>query len=128
VIYTAYILAGERVTARTGAIPAATVIMLSAATIFGGALTIDGAHWPLGAAGWLAVIGIALFSTVVAMVCFFAGMQRLGATDTATLSTLEPVVSLLLAFALLGESLGPIQICGAVLVIMAVVALARARN
>jgi drug/metabolite transporter (DMT)-like permease len=127
-IYSAYILTGELVTVRSGAIPAATVIMLSASAVYGAALAIQGPVWPAGTAGWLAIAGIALFSTVIAMVCFFAGMQRLGAADTATLSTLEPVVTLLLAFALLGESLGPRQIAGAALVILAVITLARARN
>lgn len=126
VIYTGYILVGEHVTRRTGAIPAATVIMLAAAAVYGSALTWEGAHWPAGAAGWGAVAAIALFSTVIAMVGFFAGMQRLGAANAATLSTLEPVVTLILAAAVLDESLGPTQIAGAVMVLGAVVTLARA--
>jgi len=128
VIYTGYILVGERVTRRTGAIPAATVIMLAAAAVYGGALTWEGARWPSDAAGWGAVAAIALFSTVVAMVGFFAGMERLGAADAATLSTLEPVVTLALAAALLGESMGPLQLAGAAMVLGAVVALARAER
>jgi len=126
VIYTGYILVGERVTHHTGAIPAATVIMLAAAAVYGAMLAWEGARWPADATGWGAVAAIALFSTVVAMVGFFAGMQRLGAADAATLSTLEPVVTLLLAAAVLGESLGPIQLAGALLVLGAVVTLARA--
>lgn len=127
VIYTGYILVGERVTQRTGAIPAATVIMLAAAAVYGMmAATADGVHWPAGVQGWLAMAGIAFLSTVVAMIGFFAGMQRLGATDAATISTLEPVVTLLLAYALLGEALTVIQLTGAGLVIAAVLALTRA--
>lgn len=127
VIYTAYILVGEQVSRRTGAIPAATVIMLAAAAVYACAVVWQGPHWPTGMAGWGAVAGIALFSTVVAMVGFFAGMQRLGAADAATLSTLEPVVTLVLAALVLGESLGPVQLAGAALVLGAVVALARAK-
>lgn len=128
VIYTGYILVGERVTRRTGAIPAATVIMLAAAAVYGGALVWEGARWPSDAAGWGAVTAIALFSTVVAMVGFFAGMERLGAADAATLSTLEPVVTLVLAAVLLGESMGPLQLAGAAMVLGAVVTLARAER
>lgn len=126
VIYTGYILVGEPVTRRTGAIPAATVIMLAAAVVYGATLAWEGARWPVDAPGWGAVAAIALFSTVVAMVGFFAGMQRLGAADAAALSTLEPVVTLILAAALLGESMGPLQLAGAVMVLGSVVALARA--
>jgi len=124
-IYTGYILVGEQVTRRTGAISAATVIMLAAAAIFGAALLFNGGSWPGSPLGWGAVAGIAILATVVPMVGFFAGMQRLGATDAATLSTLEPVVTLLLAALFLGESLGAVELAGASLVLAAVVVLAR---
>jgi drug/metabolite transporter (DMT)-like permease len=126
-IYTVYILVAERISARTGAIPAATVIMLAAAAVYGSATLFAGPQWPTTLLGWGAVAGIVFLSTVVAMVGFFAGMQRLGAADAATLSTLEPVVTLALAALLLSESLGPLQLAGAALILLAVVALARAR-
>ncbi len=126
VIYTAYILVGERVTPRTGAIAAGAVVMLSTAAVFGVATAVEGACWPVGVTGWLAVAAIALVATVIPIVGFFAGIQRLGATDAATLSTLEPVVTLVLAYLLLGETLGAVQMLGAGLVIAAVVALSRA--
>lgn len=125
VIYTVYILVGEKVTGRTGVIPAATVIMLAAAAVFGMSLLFEGGGWPGSLAGWWSVLGIAVLATVVPMVGFFAGMQRLGATDAATLSTLEPVVTLLLASLLLGETLGGVQLTGAGLVLGAVMVLAR---
>lgn len=127
VIYTGYILTGELVTRRTGAIPAATVIMLTAAAVFGITALYNGIHLPIGLTGWGAVAGIALLSTIVPMVGFFAGMQRIGAADAATLSTFEPVVTLAMAALLLGESLNQLQLFGAGLVICAVIALSRIR-
>lgn len=127
VIYTGYILTGELVTRRTGAIPAATVIMLTAAAVFGITALFNGIHLPIGLTGWGAVAGIALLSTIVPMVGFFAGMQRIGAADAATLSTFEPVVTLAMAALLLGESLNQLQLFGAGLVICAVIALSRIR-
>ena len=127
VIYTAYILVGEGVIPRTGAIPAATVVMLAAAVVFAIATLVTGPNWPGNAVGWLAILGIALLATVIPIVGFFAGMRRLGATDAATISTLEPVVTLLLAWLILHETLAPMQVVGAVLVISAVAALTRAR-
>ena len=124
-IYTVYILVGESVTARTGAIGAACVIMLSAGTVFGAVMMFDGPCFPKEMDGWLAVAAIGIISTVMPIVFFFAGMRRLGAGDTATLSTFEPVVTLLLAYLFLGETLGPMQAFGAALVIMAVVILTR---
>lgn len=126
-VYTVYILVGENVTSRTGAVSAGCVIMLSAATVFGTAMMIEGPCFPQGIDGWLAVASIGLVSTVMPIVFFFAGMRRLGAGDASTLSTLEPVVTLFLAYLFLGETLGLIQALGAGLVIVAVVILTRIR-
>ena len=59
------------------------------------------------------------------IVFFFAGMRRLGAGDASTLSTFEPVVTLLLAYCFLGETLQSVQALGAALVVLAVVILTR---
>lgn len=126
-VYTVYILVGEGVTGRTGAVSAGCVIMLSAAVVFGVAMTVEGPSYPGTSAGWLAVAAIAVVSTLMPIVFFFAGMRRLGAGDASTLSTLEPVVTLLLAYVFLGEKLGPLQAAGAGLVIAAVIILTRLR-
>ena len=124
-IYTNYILVGEHLTPRTGVIPAATVIVLSAAVMFCLGTLVEGVRWPGTTGGWLAVAGIAVLGTALATVTFFAGVQRLGAGDAATLSTLEPVVALVLAFVFLGEQLGAVQLAGALLVIASAALLGR---
>lgn len=126
-VYTVYILVGEGVTGRTGAVSAGCVIMLSAAAVFGTAMIIEGPGYPTALEGWLAVAAIAVVSTVMPIVFFFAGMRRLGASDASTLSTLEPVVTLVLAYFFLEEKLGPVQALGAGLVVAAVVVLTRLR-
>ena len=73
----------------------------------------------------IAVLGIALVSTVIAMVGFFAGIKRLGAADAATLSTLEPVVTFVLAAVFLDEPVTLLQTAGGAIVLGAVIALAR---
>lgn len=124
-VYTVYILVGEEVTGRTGAASAACVIMLSAATVFGISMALEGPGLPKTPAGWFAAGAIAVVSTLMPIVFFFAGMRRLGANDAATLSTLEPVVTLLLAYLFLGEKLGPVQAAGSVLVLSAAILLTR---
>jgi len=124
-VYTVYILVGEKVTSQTGAISAACVIMLSAAAVFGTVMLLEGPCLPRESIGWLAVASIAVFSTLLPIVFFFAGMRRIGANDAATLSTLEPVVTLLLAYVFLAETLGAVQSLGAAMVIAAVVTLSR---
>ncbi|WP_186407710.1 DMT family transporter [Candidatus Accumulibacter aalborgensis] len=124
-IYSVYILVGERVAPVAGAMPSATVIMLSAATVYGLIVLWRGPAFPDSPLAWAAVGGIALLSTVVAIITFFAGMARLGAADAATLSTLEPVVTVVLAAIFLGEAIGGWQIAGGAIILTAVIVLAR---
>jgi drug/metabolite transporter (DMT)-like permease len=124
-IYSVYILVGSRVLAEEDSLAAATVVMLSAAATFGVVVAITGPRFPATPDAWGAVLAIALVSTVIAMVSFFAGIQRLGAADAATLSTLEPVVTCLLAAIFLGEPVTPLQAVGGAIVLAAVVTLAR---
>ncbi|HPT50882.1 MAG TPA: DMT family transporter [Accumulibacter sp.] len=125
-IYSIYILVGERVTPRAGAIPAATVIMLAAAMVYGAMMFEAGSALPSSPKAWLALGGIAFFSTAVAIIAFFAGMARLGAADAATLSTLEPVVTIVLAALCLREAISAWQIVGGAVILGAVIVLARA--
>lgn len=124
-IYSVYILAGSRVTPRAGAIPASTVIITSAAVVYGLAAAATRPALPAGTEGVVAIIGIALVATVLAIVAFFAGMARVGPTDASTLSSVEPAVTVLLAAVVLGESLTPLRFAGGALILVAVVLLAR---
>src|SRR6266404_4745514 len=56
----------------------------------------------------------------------FAGLERVGPTRAAVLSTVEPVCTVLLAAALLGETIAPSQLVGGALILTTVVLLARA--
>lgn len=127
VVYTVYILVGEGVSGRTGANSAGCIIMIAAALVFGCAMLLEGPQPPQSLDGWMAVVAIAIFSTLMPIVFFFAGMRHLGASDASTLSTLEPVVTLILAYLFLGETLGALQTFGAILVIVAVVVLTKMR-
>ena len=131
VVYSLYIVAGARVTRDVDPLATTAVVCLSAAAVFGCVSivrTLAGAppHWPATSPGWAAVVAIALISTVTAMLAFFAGLTRLGAARTSMLSTLEPVVTVLLAALLLGERLSALQWCGGAAVLAAVLWLVRA--
>ena len=105
--------------------PSASVIMLAAAAVFWLVLVWRGSAFPASTAAWAAVGGIVLLSTVLAMITFFAGMARLGAADAATLSTLEPMVTVVLAAFFLGEAVGGWQIVGGAIILAAVIVLVR---
>jgi drug/metabolite transporter (DMT)-like permease len=128
VIYSVYILAGSHVTAQAGAITASTVIMTAAAVVYTAIVTIQGPRFPASLAGWSAVLAIALVSTVLAIVTFFAGLERIGPTNAATLSTFEPFVTVMLSMAFLRETIVPLQIVGGGLILTAVIVLARSET
>ncbi|WIG57737.1 MAG: Permease of the drug/metabolite transporter (DMT) superfamily [Ktedonobacterales bacterium] len=124
-VYAVYIIVSSHITRYAGAFVASTVIVAATALSYGGLVAVHGATWPSTALGWAAIVVMALFSTVVGTVSFFAGLQRVGPTNAATLSTFEPVVTVALAALVLGEALAPVQLVGGALILLAVLVLAR---
>jgi len=129
-IYSVYIIIGARVTAGINAIATTTVICTAAAIVYGTISllrTLAGAppQFPGSVGGWMAMLAIALLSTVLAILTFFAGLQRLGAAQASMLSTLEPVVTVALAAVLLGEQISGAQALGGGLILAGVLWLTR---
>ncbi|MFN8497417.1 MAG: DMT family transporter [Anaerolineae bacterium] len=123
--YAGYIVLGNRIIKGVAPLVSSAWILLGAAISFGAAGLILGQIQFTFASpgGWLAVGGMILMSTVIPVVTFLAGLQRVGPTQSALLSALEPVFTVALAVAFLGEHLAPLQIAGSVLVIGAVILL-----
>ena len=63
---------------------------------------------------------MAVFSTVIPAFLLNAGMRRIGANSTSIISSIGPVITLYLAYVLLGETLTPLQLAGTALVIAGV--------
>jgi drug/metabolite transporter (DMT)-like permease len=124
VVYSAYILISEGVAARIGALALSTLVCSGAAvTLTAGAAATGGLRpgdVTTAGLGWLAAL--AVVSTVGAIGLFFAGLRRVGPSAASILSTLEPVVTVVLASAAFGEALGPAQLAGGALVLSAVLA------
>jgi drug/metabolite transporter (DMT)-like permease len=120
--YAAYILIAEGAVARLDAFLLTALIATGAAATFLTAGLIGGTL-AFTAGGWIWIAAIALFSTVLPIVTFLLGMERVGAATASILSTVEPVVTVGLAVAIYSESLGVAQILGGVLVLAAVIAL-----
>jgi drug/metabolite transporter (DMT)-like permease len=124
-IYSIYILVGSKIVKQGTAIQSSTVIIISAAVVYGGLLSVQGPAFPVTLSGWISVIALALISTVLAVVTFLAGLERVGPTNAATLSTIEPVVTVTLASLVLGEIITPLRISGGMMILLAVIFLAR---
>jgi len=72
-----------------------------------------GIHAPL----WLLVAWMIVLGSIVPFTLVVGALPRIGATRTAIVATLEPVVAILVAWAWLGESLDAVQVTGAVLTV-----------
>ena len=124
-IYSVYIIVGTNVMKHVSAVQSSTVIFASAGIVYGLLTLSNGAHFPASNSGWLAMLGIILISTIIPVVTFLAGLERIGPTNAAMLSTLEPVVTVLLAAWLFGERLMPIVLVGGGLILVAVILLTK---
>ena len=124
-IYSIYILVGSKITRPGTATQSSTVIITSAAVVFAGIIAVRGASFPTTFFGWSAASALALISTVLAIVTFLAGLERVGPINAATLSTVEPVVTVILAALILRETLTLLRIVGGLMIILAVIILAR---
>jgi drug/metabolite transporter (DMT)-like permease len=120
--YTLYILTGDRVGAGVPPLALAALVCAGATCTFALASVVRGGpELGFGGEAWLWIGAIALVSTVGAILLFFAGLVRVGPSAASILSTLEPVVTVALAAAAFGESLGAVQLVGGLLVLGAVV-------
>jgi drug/metabolite transporter (DMT)-like permease len=66
---------------------------------------------------------LVVIATVFPVVAFLAGLKRIGPTNAAMLSTLEPVVTILLAGWWLHETQTPLTLLGGGLILAAVLLL-----
>ena len=81
-----------------------------------------GFHLPQAAAGWW---GLALltFFYGTAFTIMFTLLPKLGVVGSSPIMNVEPVAALLLAWALLDQTIAPVQVVGALIVVGAVMAL-----
>jgi len=125
VVYSVYIIVGADVMRHVSAVQSSLVIFASAGTVYGMLTAVNGAHFPASSSGWWSMAGIVLLATVIPVVTFLAGLERIGPTNAAMLSTLEPVITVLLAAWLFAERLEPLTMVGGGLILVAVVVLTR---
>lgn len=121
VTYTAYILVADSVVHRVPPVVLSAWVMTGATVALAArAVLTGGVDMGFRPAGWVWIGCIAVVSTVVGMLAFFAGLARTGPSTVAILSTVEPLVTTALAGLALGEFLTPVQFAGGLLVLTSV--------
>lgn len=118
-VYAIYILVGNKVLETTTPLVSTAIISTSAAFTYGViGLPMGGTTWDLSWGTWMGIGGIALFSTIIAMLTFFQGLKRIGATSASIISTSEPVMTVVLAVILFNEHLSLLQAVGGIFVVV----------
>jgi len=117
-----YNIAGHRILARYDR----WIVLLYTTFSAGAFWLIVNPPWRLVAAHysgaqWAFLAVFALISVLAPFSFYFAGLQHLEPTRAIVASCLEPVLSILLAALLLGETLRPVQAVGIVIVLAAIV-------
>jgi drug/metabolite transporter (DMT)-like permease len=103
-----------------------TMSVTAAVTIAAGAAANDFAL-PADGTGWLALALLMVFYGT-AITALFVLLPRLGAVNNAMVLNFEPIAVLALAWAILGQSVKPLQILGAFIVVGAIMALGAGRR
>jgi drug/metabolite transporter (DMT)-like permease len=86
-----------------------------------------GMHWPQAAPGWWGLLALSvLYGT--AFTITFTLLPRLGVVGGSPILNVEPVAALVMAWALLGQSVAPVQVLGSLVVVGAVMALGLRRS
>jgi drug/metabolite transporter (DMT)-like permease len=120
--YASYIILGSRFASGVGTETAARHVAQACTAVYVPLAAAQGELvMPRSAVGWVAVLGIGLVCTVVAIRAFLAGLERLGPARAAVASSLEVPITLILAMVFLDEAVVFRQWGGGLFILGAVV-------
>lgn len=92
-------------------------MMVAAATVLLVAALVSGeVRWPSAPVGWWGLAGVVFFQSVC-IPLYFLAIPRIGALRSGVVTNVQPVVSIVAAYAMFGEVLTPVQMLGGVLVL-----------
>jgi drug/metabolite transporter (DMT)-like permease len=84
---------------------------------------VRGIDLSLSMEAWAAALGAIVVSAIIPIALFYTGVKLVGAGAASILGVGEPLAGVLLAYAVLGESLSALQLLGGLLIVGAVVLL-----
>ena len=123
--YTLYILVGEYLLRGVDPLAASAYVASGAACSFLAAAAVAGGRGLEGAtpSAYAAGAAMAVFGTALAIATFLAGMARVGSSWASIASSFEPVFTVALGVAVLGDRLGPGKVVGGLAVVAGAVLL-----
>lgn len=117
-VYSGYILLGDRLVQKISPFISSAFITLFATLSFAIiGLSTQNLGLNFGMKIWLPILGIVGFSTIMAILTFFKGLELTGPTTASILSTLEPLVTIGFSMLFFHERLTGYQMLGGMAVI-----------
>ena len=129
-VYAIYILASNRVLKRVNWLPGSTVVTISASFFFlitgsfRGNLYLNQISTEIILSG----IGLAIFSTIIAVAGFYLGISLIGPSRASIVSSIEPLVTVVLSALFFAERLTFTQFFGGLLIILSIIILNKFKN
>ena len=110
-----------------GRVRTATTMAIAALVALTMVTTQGGFHLPQAPAGWAGLAALTfLYGT--AFTIMFTVLPRLGVVGNSAIMNVEPVFALVLAWLILGQTIAPVQVLGALIVVAAVMVLGMRRR
>lgn len=117
-VYSIYILLGNRLLKKIPPlITSAFVILFSTFGVLVLSVVSEPINFNFDKRALLPILGIILFSTVLAVLTFFRGMELVGPAKASTISMLEPVFTVIFSSLLLHEHMTILQLIGGIVVL-----------
>lgn len=116
----ALVLTQHEAGALDGRLRTATTMALVAVLALAGSTVQGGLHLPNAPAGW-AGLAMLTFLYGTAFTIMFTVLPRLGVVGNSAIMNVEPIFALMLAWAVLGQSIAPIQVAGGLVVVATVI-------
>jgi drug/metabolite transporter (DMT)-like permease len=105
-----------------GRVRTATTMAIVGAVALASVAVQGGFHLPTAAAGWWGLAALTvLYGTGITIL--FTVLPKLGVVGNSPIMNVEPVFALVLGWLILGQSIAPVQVAGALIVVGAVMAL-----
>lgn len=110
-----------------GRVRTATTMMIAGVVALASVGVQGGFHLPAAPAGWWGLAALTfLYGT--AFTIMFTVLPKLGVVGNSAIMNVEPVFALVLGWLILGQSIAPVQVAGALIVVGAVMALGMRRR
>lgn len=128
-VYSIYIMLGNRVIRSIPPLITSTFVsMFAGLGILVVSLFAEGLNFTFNPSVWLSILGLIIFSTLIAILTFFRGIELLGPTKASILSMTEPLFTTLSAVILFQDRLTPLQAVGGAAVLVGAILITKTRQ